>query len=444
MLRWHVHTLIRGIAVVASLAATGARAAGEPDTLPPYKMLQSLQFVQDSVVKGDHSAAEMQRFMLETIDQRLRAATSATFSDLRNVDAALIYAMSGGNPQTLEYLVARDVDGNFDSRVSDVLRKYLNGQGTLVAKSLGDMVKEYRSSRIAPYLALVAGNVTVPRDPLAALKFYDWARLLSPGTIVEEAALRRSLSVAVDADMVPKAFGYAQQYARRFLHSPYATQYADLLVRLTVKHYDEIGDGDLTAVLDYMDNDRRREVYLRIARQAAIDGKNDLARLTAERAKALSGQVDDNFSALADLYGGLANLSTAEIGAVADRISQIPDAMLTPSDRALRSAAEAVAREVLRMPEAASSAQVSEPTPDAGTPALPETEAMAAVGSDMPQLPVAQPAAIQAPVVPNAVMQPPTDASAPGQDDPAFSSYVDKGRSALDEIDSLLQQEGNP
>src|SRR6478609_6092213 len=116
--------LLIGLAV----AAPGAVRAEEQEDLVPYKMLRSLQFVQDSVVLGDHSAAEMQRFMLGTIDQRLRTIDQSVFDDDRNVDAALIYAMSGGNPETLEYLVARDVNGHFDNRISDVLRKYLSGK----------------------------------------------------------------------------------------------------------------------------------------------------------------------------------------------------------------------------------------------------------------------------------------------------------------------------
>src|ERR1700712_23356 len=72
----------------------------EDKDLAPYKMLRSLQFVQDSVVLGDHSAEEMQRFMLSTLDDRLRSADKSVFDDVRNVDAALVYAMSGGNPAT--------------------------------------------------------------------------------------------------------------------------------------------------------------------------------------------------------------------------------------------------------------------------------------------------------------------------------------------------------
>lgn len=46
----------------------------------PYAMLRSLQFVQDSVTMGDHSATEMQRFLLQTIDERLKSAPSAIFA----------------------------------------------------------------------------------------------------------------------------------------------------------------------------------------------------------------------------------------------------------------------------------------------------------------------------------------------------------------------------
>lgn len=173
-----------GLTLTLALGAfsPGVGHADDKD-LAPYKMLRSLQFVQDSVVLGDHSAEEMQRFMLSTIDDRLRSADRSVFDDVRNVDAALVYTMSGGNPDTLEFLMARDVDGHFDNRVADVLRKYLSGKGLLIVKTLADTAKEYRDKKIGPYLSLVAANVMSAKDPKAALKLYDWARLTSPGRL---------------------------------------------------------------------------------------------------------------------------------------------------------------------------------------------------------------------------------------------------------------------
>ena len=413
------------------LVWTGTAAAEGLDGIAPYKMLRSLQFVQDSVVLGDHSAAEMQRFMLSTIDKRLREADASLFEEPRNVDAALIYAMSGGNPATLEFLVARDVDGNFDNRVTDALRKYLSGKGTLIAKTLGDMVTEYRDTKVAPYLALVAGNVMIPRDPAKALEFYDWARLTAPGTIVEEAALRRSLAVAVEGGMVDKAAAYANRYARRFLHSPYASQFADLFVQLVVEHNDAFDEAAIGATLVYMDVDRQREVYLRIARQAAIKGRNELARQAADKARLLSG-TEDGADALAMLYGGLAGIPTSEVGAAIKAIAAIPDEILSPSDRALRDAAAAIAEEVIRKPELDSPAQAPEPSVAPSNDAsISETPAI-----DEQQDPTA-PAS-----VPQSVLPPEAEAVGSKDQDPEFRSFVDTGRSKLEAIDDLLKQEG--
>lgn len=323
------------------LAATLCGLGSEPskafsqsqDNLMPYAMLRSLQFVQDSVAMGDHSAAEMQRFLLQTIDERLKSAPSAIFKDPRNVDAALIYAMSGGNPATLELLVARDVDGNFDSRVADILRKYLSGKGTLVAQSIAAMVPEYRGKRIGAYLALIGGNVTIPRDPLAALGFYDIARLEAPGTIVEEAALRRSLAIAVEDGDAARGVDYAQRYARRFLHSPYASQFADLLVSLVVKRADSIGEEAIQETFAMMDTERQKEAYLRLSRLAAISGKDSLARMAALKAKALSPSLPGEPEVQANLYESLSNIGTPDVVSAIETIGQIPEAQLSDRDR---------------------------------------------------------------------------------------------------------------
>ncbi|MFK3777489.1 chemotaxis protein MotC [Agrobacterium sp. NPDC089420] len=344
------------------LAATLCGLGAEPikafsqsqDNLMPYAMLRSLQFVQDSVAMGDHSAAEMQRFLLQTIDERLKSAPPAIFKDPRNVDAALIYAMSGGNPATLELLVARDVDGNFDSRVADILRKYLSGKGTLVAQSIAAMVPEYRGTRIGAYLALIGGNVTIPRDPLAALGFYDIARLEAPGTIVEEAALRRSLAIAVDDGDAARGVNYAQRYARRFLHSPYASQFADLLVALVVKRADSLGEAAIQETFALMDTERQKEAYLRLSRLAAISGKDSLARMAALKVKALSPLLPDQPEVQANLYESLSNIGTPDVVSAIETIGQIPEAQLSDRDRALREAARAIAEQVVRPPSLSS------------------------------------------------------------------------------------------
>lgn len=431
--------LLCGVAIVLNVvSAQAADKAADGDNLAPYIMVRSLQFVQDSVVMGDHSAADMQRFVLAKIDKRLRSADTAEFRDPRNVDAALIYTMSGGNPATLEYLVSRDVDGHFDNRVSDVLRKYLNGKGVLVANSLAEMVGVYKNTRIGAYLALVAGNVTLVKDPAGALKFYDLARLLMPGTIVEEAALRRSFSLAIETGQVQKAMLYANRYARRFLHSPYANQFADMLVQLIVDHFKQMDEQDVLATLATMDPSRQREIYLRIARRASINGNPALAALAADRAQALAG-LPGGTDPQALLYGGLALIPTTDVRSALKTIEGLKESELSESDKALLAAARKVAEDIVTLPTAANAGVIppAEPKPEGAAPVA---------GADVQQDPTApQASKVQAAAVPVPPQGQPqgqpivTDSPKP---DPAFDAFLSNGRSKLDEIDNLLKRRG--
>ncbi|MCM2291376.1 chemotaxis protein MotC [Allorhizobium sp. BGMRC 0089] len=472
-------------------AAKAPAPAPSGDQLAPYLMIRSLEYVQDSMVRGDHAAAGMQPFLLMKIDKRLRSAKPSEFADPRNTDAAFIYAMSGGNPATLEYLLSRDVDGHFDIRIGDALRKYFNGRGVLGVETIADLVPLYKDSRIGPYFSLVAGNVMAAKDAKRALSFYDLARLDSPGTIIEESALRRSLKLSIEAKDIPKAMSYANRYARRFLYSPYAVQFADLFVNLVVDHIDELKMDDVEATLAVMDKDHRRDLYLRIARKATIDGRQQLARLAAEKAAAL-GDASSDLKAI--LYGGAASLTTQDATQAAKTIDSLASTPLSPSDRALLEAARAVAREITTLPTAATPPEAVAPpmvqptAPVTASPAPPQsiqaTEQQNPIGPVAGQgqsqgpgqappqpavpassgppptavMPPAQPAAqAPPPIAPGqlplaappaqAVAQPPSASStglpaADAKTYEAMQSFVTSGQQKLQEIDKLLKMPG--
>ncbi len=422
--------------VLATMMPAGASRAGEEE-LAPYKMLRSMQFVQDSVVLGDHSAGEMQRYIMGTIDKRLRSVDSSIFEDPRNVDATLIYAMSGGNPATLDYLVARDVQGYFDNRVTEVLRKYLAGKGQMVSKTLVDMQKEYANKEIGPYLALIAGNTLMSSKPEEALKMYDWARLTAPGTIVEESALRRSITIALDAGMTKEGLNYSNQYARRFLHSPYASQFADLFVALTVDNVHVVGLEKIKDTVDVMDPDRRQAVYLRIARQATIAGELELARMASEEAGKIKtpGVTKD---ILASFYGGLADISTDNVDKAAQGLELVPEALLSPKDRILKAAAQAITEQVLKEPDLESLAQDTSPNTGTGNSSIDANAAgheQPANGQDPQQAPSQDVAAADAQGA---------DPKAPSTADPAIDPIVTSARSKLGEIDKMLEKDSTP
>ena len=438
-MRWRRRLQIYGMTVAAGLGLAASAHAQTPDDLAPYKMIRSLQYVQDTVVLGDHSAMEMQRFLLSTIDERLRTADTKIFADPRNVDAALVYAMSGGNPQTLELLVKKDVSGHFDPRITAAVRNYVTGRGATNTKSLAEIFPEYKNLEIAPYLALVSANSVLRKDPTLALSYFDWARLIAPGTLVEEAALRRSIYVAEQNGMVEKGVLYSSRYARRFLRSPYASQFADLFVKLATEHFEEIGEDKIQEILSFMDAPRQREVYLRMARLSAISGKDRLAAMASERAQDLTSDGEDMPRTLADLYSGLVSVSSSDVGAVMEKLVAIPDDDLSAKDRALKEAARRVAEEVLRPPVLIDEVPV----------VAPAESGVASVGADsVSEDERMSPTAVAAePAAPAAGQQ---SAAGGGEiqgqeqtSDPAIDSFVSTSRSKLDEIDKLLKGEGS-
>ncbi|MGP4702181.1 chemotaxis protein [Agrobacterium cavarae] len=393
------------------LAAGHAEAQSD---LPPAKILRSLQFVQDSVVMGDHSARDMQKFLLSAFDTTLRTSDMSVFSDTKNADAALIYIMSGGNPATLNYLVAKDVQGYFDSRVVNVLQKYLSGRGGLVDKVVSDLIPEYRNNRLGPYLMLIAGNIAYTKDPAAALPFFDDARLSAPGTIIEEAALRRSIMATMQLKQPEKGMVYARKYAVRFLHSPYASQFADLFVSLAIDSFGPVTTKDIGEIAELMDAERAQEIYLRIARQASLQGKMELAQFAAEKANGIAEDTGDTTrEPLSKLYSGLSDISGQDVLAAQEKLASIPESELSPRDLALRDAAKTIAEQIMQPPSLAAATTVS-------SSSGPATE-----GSRAP--------------VPAGKTE---EAASQAADAAPLKTFFDKNRARLNEIDSMLKQEG--
>jgi chemotaxis protein MotC len=193
-----------------------------------------------------------------------------------------------------------------------------------------------------------------------------------------------------------------------------------------------------------MDRPRRREVYLRMARLSAISGKDRLATLAADRAQALSGEGEEVPKTLADLYSGLASISSSNVGEAMEKLIAIPDADLSAKDRALKEAARAVAEEVLRPPVMTGQADPS------GQTVTEEPAVAAGSAEDIAEDERMSPTAVAAGAAQQSDGPEETAGQARGETsdrqsaaDPAFDGYVASGRSKLDEIDKLLEEEGS-
>ncbi len=328
------------------------------NSAPLYTLVRSLQYVQDTVVSGDFSAMEMQRFLLEQVDRKLREAQPEDFDDPRNVDAALIYAMSGGNPKTLDLVVAQDKYGYFDEEITSIMRAYLNGLIPSTKKPIEDIVDDYLNTAIGPYVALIAANVKAAAKDLKAVELFDLARLVAPGSLIEEAALRRSILISINHSKFDKALSLAHIYARRFNKSPYNVQFSQLIVEMIVQNLDNIDEVLVDEVISYLPVKQQKAIYLRIARTGVVNGNDIMAVKANEKAHLFEGERNAYYNMMANLYASINELPKGETKELLDDIANIKRRSLSPIDRPLHDAAMLLAEQIIGLPDEKSLTQV--------------------------------------------------------------------------------------
>lgn len=340
-----------GLTLLAcGLFAGGAEASS---ALQPFQMIRSLQLVQDRIANGDHAAMPMQRKLLEMIDERMRNAAAQDFDEPRNLSALFVYAMSGGNPTTVGVALSKLATDHPAKPLADALRAYLGGDfGT--ARTALETIDPRPLGDHASFVALVKGTVLATDDPDAALANLDSARLIAPGSLVEEAALRRSMLIAVSTARPDVFARVSSAYVRRFLRSPYASQFAESFVSGLAAMHASLDAGDMADVLSWMTPEQSETIALRMSRQAAIG--NDPAMI-AFAARLAAGASAEDPRAL--LYSSLAGVASPEVEDTLSTLQGIDRTQLSTNDQALLDAATGIAQTVVDRPTAAAATPIA-------------------------------------------------------------------------------------
>lgn len=261
------------------------------DALPePYQLVRTLQLLQDQVAHGSIEAHGAQVTLLTRIGDEFLKTDPQLWSDRRNARAAVIFLLSGGHPQVVRSLLDRKHLDAGDTILLGALA-YIEGREADAAELLRNADVRDLPATLGGQLALVQSALLVRHDIKAALKRLDDARLLMPGTLVEEAALRREIFVAGQSDDFSKFESLAIQYMRRYRQSIYAGNFRQRLALALTRFgfaQDERYFPRLAAMLENLDPDSRRTLYLVIARTAILRGKPVMAQLAAEQAATLS------------------------------------------------------------------------------------------------------------------------------------------------------------
>lgn len=321
---------------------------------------------------------------------------------------------------------------------------YLRGRPQDARAALATMDPMAETPELGAFVALVRGTVEADGDAKAAMGLLDSARLLAPGSLIEEAALRRAAPLAVALGDRAGFLHLSEDYARRFLFSPYASQWADSFVNGVMALRDGLELSALDGVATVLDTERRQVLFLRIARRAAIEHDQALADFATSRAE---GGATKGGDAQAKLYAALPAI-TSEKGAEALKSLESIDPMgLSESDRELLATAKALAAELSAPPPAATVEAAPSPSPaetDAPVQAEPASVVEPAVAHADQAAPLAAPASAEKPEplaeIAEAAGTRPAPAPSPDQAaETAASAQLNEARKTLADIDRLLE-----
>ncbi len=333
----------------------------------PFDIIRSLQFLQDQVSRGNDRAIRVQALLLRRFGPVFQEAEGGVWDDARNRRAAVLFTLSGGPPDVLRQLLA-------SGRLPEAQRPLFEGALAYVTNDLkraetlfGSLDLSAEEPGLAAHLHLVLGQIKQIDDPVRAVEHLDRARLLAPGGLIEEAALRLQAMLVDGLGEHERADRLARQYFDRYSRSSYAGNFEARFAAIQSSR----GAGDPDAAARTMDEvvaglpeERRGPIYLAVSRRALLEGNLEFARLTAERALAIAA-LDGPAAERARLYDLAATLSSRPEADVRQALATVSRDRLQPEDVALFDAAG----EVL--------AAIRKPLSDLRGPVLPAAEAAA-------------------------------------------------------------------
>jgi chemotaxis protein MotC len=280
------------IVAVLLLSLAAARAEDARPVPEPYRLVRRLQALQDEIARGNLEAHNAQPALLRRLGEKFNEADPKVWEDARNGRALVTFLLSGGPPQVVRALRAR-VTPNVDQAILEGALAYVEGQPDEAKARLAGVDARALPPTFGAQIALVQSALLAQSDLKATIDRLDEARLLLPGTLVEEAALRREIFITGQIDDFDKFESLAVQYFRRYRHSIYAGNFRQRFA-LAVARFSFAQQthrfARLVSILDHLDRTSQRTLYLLIARTALVHGKIDMTDLAAAQAEALADE----------------------------------------------------------------------------------------------------------------------------------------------------------
>jgi chemotaxis protein MotC len=322
----------------------------------PVQLVRTLHLMQDQIAIGSTEAHLGQRGLLGILDDRFMNLEPETWQTSKNVHAAVSFVLSGGNPGILRKLLelGSSVITENDRPLIEGALAYVEGREEAAQNSLAFLDPQSLPPTLGAQLALVQSALVVRKNAAKSDELLDFVRLQAPGTLLEEAALRRQVFVASQTNNMEKFQSLAVDYLRRYRHSIYAGNFrqrlASALTRVDFGKESSRFEGAV-AMMSELEPEARRDLYLLAARSSIEQGFTTSARLLADKAQELAGS-DRMSGARAKLYRAASLITSPQAidNAVKD-LRSLDRSALAASDLDLLDSALAMADQIRKLPD---------------------------------------------------------------------------------------------
>lgn len=213
----------------------------------PIDIVRELQQAQELTVQGHPDGARKVVDALARMTLLIENAPRDVWKNPRNLHALAVYLFSGGSHRLARVATSQLDMGPEGRRLVLGAIAFAEGKHTEAAGWLMELDPLGFPAHVGGHLALAQSALAGRGDPEAQLRHLARARLLMPGSVIEETALRRSVEIAMAASMAPEALFFIDQHQRRFARSAYAANFARrsraILVKLLTSSSPEVARG---------------------------------------------------------------------------------------------------------------------------------------------------------------------------------------------------------
>ncbi|KZK81888.1 chemotaxis protein [Pseudovibrio sp. W64] len=322
-------------------------------TADPDLMVLELQILQDEIIKGNLEAYNLLQPSLIVIGRRFLRLDPEIWKLEKNSRAAVSFMLSGGSGSVFQELAVQGVKFTGDPNLFAGAMAYSQGNRQMALNLLLKVDPITLPVAVAGQVALAQAILISNNDPAGAQRYFDLARLMMPGTLVEESALRRQAPMVAELGDTEKFERLSRRYLFQYSSSVFASEFRDTVADVIsgsdyLKQEDE-WDRVFQLVSEF-DEESQSILLLRLAKAALISGNTAFAVKGSAAFLDLNSDDAERVSE-AKLYLSAAKASGEEWEQAISGLVEVKAADLSAGNQLIQAAAIAMANTIREWPQ---------------------------------------------------------------------------------------------